>query len=209
MCGAISLDVASRIANTIHWENDFYVYEEKLPIILSEGTLIDIETTGLPDGFRTAPSSMFTFGFIVNNKLSVVQNLNMPLKYFENYVSTNIIEVLPLPYYAWNCSFEANHLKRDAEWIELQPFKYAKKHELIKINRYDYEDVGNGPDCPKWWAVWRSSLPLQSRKVALVKVIIHNRACLIKEIVALVAFCGARLDNERIIGIKNEEGCAL
>ncbi len=149
-----------------------------------EGTVVDIETDGEFDRkYDRADSRFFqnlkqvAFGYVDNQKLEILcANGEEAIKLLNEEVK-ELIPKLKRPLYAFNCQFERGvwfHQLNIAMYVdnELQQ-RFEKKEDVVralKLPQYDDPFQGNGLLCMKAWQKGEHS-----------QVILHNRACLLKE----------------------------
>jgi len=140
----------------------------KLPAFLY-GTLIDIETTGLP--YESA--EVITLGLISGNRLQIIQRTKE-----EDFCKQALrrLKGLPRPYYAFNKDFEEQFLGIEID-RELQAHKYERKREAIRIAGLTDPFRGKGAHVVNAWNRYNSTRD----KRCLRHIILHNRACLLLE----------------------------
>ena len=140
----------------------------KLPAFLY-GTIIDIETTGLP----YEDAEVITLGLISGNKLQIIQRTKE-----EDFCkqALRLLKGLPRPYYAFNKNFEEHFLGIKID-RELQAHKYERKREAIRIAGLNDPFKGIGTHVVNAWNKYDST----GNKRCLSHIILHNRACLLLE----------------------------
>jgi hypothetical protein len=93
---------------------------------MTEGTLIDFETTGIP--FKTQSWEAITLGYFNQSKVVILQRkLEAKESFYEEL--RRVLADLPKPFYAYNASFERDIIK----------------HELrMEISESDFVDLMHG-----------------------------------------------------------------
>ena len=167
------------------------LYGKRLIVGIFEGSIIDIETTGLyPD-----EDDIITFGFLVRDTITVMQRLEATASEFYQAVKSRVLE-LPSPLYAYNAKFErsflAAKLKLDLDIIDIfEPWmqraeregrKYPALDDLARLPReYFEEQVLDGRQVPFLWRSYQNTG--DKRKVSLV--VRHNMEDLIQALYVL------------------------
>jgi uncharacterized protein YprB with RNaseH-like and TPR domain len=168
--------------------------EVTLALGVEEGTLIDIETTGLP---RDREHEIVCFGYITSNKLVVmVRKSKGKAPYYREL--RELIQGLPKPFYAYNASFEKEILEGELYlplnvWVDLMHpwrtkanaigLKWPTLDELIsEPERYFGEMQIRGKDCP--W-LWKEYLSTGSEEM-LELIMQHNLSDLLREAILLL-----------------------
>jgi hypothetical protein len=145
-------------------------WETRLPVRLLKGTLVDIETTGLPSN----PSAeVITMGFIVGDRLQILQRTK------EDHPSQlpRKISSLPRPLYAFNKGFEEYFLKTEFEKeIQVRPFE--KKREAIHIEGVRDPFDGEGLAVTEAWKAYLGSCD----PFYITRIMHHNFSCLVSEL---------------------------
>jgi uncharacterized protein YprB with RNaseH-like and TPR domain len=139
-----------------------------------EGTVIDVETTGLPQ----EGAEVITLGTVSGNKLHVLQRTS------ESDFSTRIkrlLSLLPRPFYAFNKSFEEAMLCLPIDG-ELQAEPYEKKAKAIAISKLDDPFNGNGFDIIGAWKRYKST----GDQRYLTLIMDHNESDLLLETCLLI-----------------------
>lgn len=123
-------------------------YQKNILSGIFNGTIIDIETTGLEPEY----DEIITFGWLVKNVICVIQRFEASLKEFYGIIKEELT-ILPKPLYAYNAEFERKFLQvkieKDLEIIDVfQPwkeraesrgFKWPKLDEIAPVP-YEYLD---------------------------------------------------------------------
>jgi uncharacterized protein YprB with RNaseH-like and TPR domain len=104
-------------------------YSKTLLVALSEGTIVDVETTGL----EPATDELITFGSLMGNQIRVLQRVDAAEREFCELVR-NELETLRRPLYAYNASFDANFLNaklgQDIEMVDImEPWRVRAERE--------------------------------------------------------------------------------
>jgi uncharacterized protein YprB with RNaseH-like and TPR domain len=164
-----------------------------LPVGISEGSLIDFETTGLDP--RT--SDVVTLGYIVGNTMHILQRRDTGPS-FDKRVK-EVLESLPEPIFAYNSPFE-ERFTRDkyglarrfgdimAPWkrrADEEGLKWPKLEELLPDpETYFGDKITGGAQVPGIWADY-----LATRNVDLLERIVrHNEIDLLRELMLLVRY---------------------
>ncbi len=168
-------------------------YTRELMVSIPQGTLIDIETTGLD----SKHDEIIIFGYVERNYLRIICRTSQHEKPFIAQIAS-IVSKLPKPFYAYNLSFEEGFLKAkgiDIEGIDLfRPWrekaeryglKWPKLDELFShAEHYFNEPVIIGKDVPLLWEVF-----LKTRdEECLRQIIRHNESDLLRELYLLVYY---------------------
>jgi uncharacterized protein YprB with RNaseH-like and TPR domain len=166
-------------------------YSKTLLVALCEGSIVDIETTGL----EPATSELVTLGSLAGNQVKVLQRVDASEGEFCDLVR-NELASLPGPFYAYNASFEATFLSaklgEDFEWVDImgpwreraerEGWKWPSLDELAPVAREYY-----GERQTKWSqvvSVWHAYS--ESRDKRLLHVIVrHNMEDLIQALYLL------------------------
>ena len=144
-----------------------------MPVCLLKGSLVDVETTGLPSDSSAEP---ITVGYIVGDTLQIIQRTfkDSPLQLLKR------IPRLPEPLCAFNRKFEEYFLKVKVE-EEVQATPYERKRDAIRIEGLQDPFYGEGRRVVE---VWKAHL--RSRELSHVESIMqHNLSCLISELCLL------------------------
>jgi hypothetical protein len=149
-----------------------------------EGTIIDIETIGdfvklyKYDSRQYKAIQQVILGYINKERLQIYCATDAAGIEVLKSMTPKILETLPRPFYAFNCSFERgvwfHHIGVEIDFngeLQGEPFE-SKKNAVrhLKISNYDdpFYDVGL-----KCMIAWNSG--------DYEKAVAHNRACLLKE----------------------------
>ena len=168
-------------------------YSRELMVSIPQGTLVDIETTGL-DSNR---DEIVVFGYIERNYLRIICRTSEDEKPFIAQLA-KLVPKLPQPFYAYNLSFEKEFLEAKGMNINgvdlFQPWKekadelylkWPKLDELIShAEHYFNEPVVSGKDVP--W-LWERFLHSQDGHY-LQEIVRHNEADLLRELYLLVYY---------------------
>jgi len=168
-------------------------YSRELMVSIPQGTLVDIETTGL-DSNR---DEIVVFGYVERNYLKIVCRTS---KNEEPFIAqlTELVPKLSRPFYAYNLSFEKGFLRAkgmNIEGIDLfQPWKekaeglylkWPKLDELIShAEHYFNEPVISGKDVPWLWERFLHT----GNKDYLQQIVKHNESDLLRELYLLVYY---------------------
>lgn len=168
-------------------------YSRELMLGLPQGTLIDLETTGL-DADR---DEIVLFGYIQGSRLEIIcRNIGEDAQFVTQL--TELVRALPKPFYAYNLSFEKGFLRAKGIHIEgvdlFQPWKekaealrlkWPKLDELFShAEHYFNEPVISGKDVPLLWQKF-----LRTREDSYLQQIIkHNESDLLRELYLLVYY---------------------
>lgn len=168
-------------------------YGRELMVGIPQGTLIDIETTGLDANY----DEIVIFGYVEGNCLRILYRTSEEERPFIAQIG-RLISTLSQPFYAYNLSFEKGFLKAkgiDIEGIDLfQPWKekadvlhlkWPKLDELFShAEHYFNEQVISGKDVPLLWEGFLKT----GDEDYLHQIVRHNEADLLKELYLLVYY---------------------
>lgn len=168
-------------------------YSRELMLGIPQGTLIDIETTGL-DMDR---DEIVLFGYIQGSHLEIICRSSQEEAPFIAQLA-ELVPTLPRPFYAYNLTFEKGFLQAkgiDIEGIDLfQPWKekaealYLKWPKLDELfshaEHYFDEPVISGKDVP---LLWQRFLHTDDDSY-LQQIIRHNESDLLRELYLLVYY---------------------
>jgi len=168
-------------------------YSRELLVSIPQGTLVDIETTGLDGSY----DEVVVFGYIQGNCLEIICRTSGNEEPFIARLA-ELVPALPRPFYAYNLSFEKGFLRAkgmDIEGIDLfQPWKekaeelclkWPKLDELFShAEHYFNEPVISGKDIP---SIWERFLHTGDRDY-LQQIIRHNESDLLRELYLLVYY---------------------
>lgn len=133
------------------------------------GTLIDIETNGLP----AEDTKLLTLGIVSGDRLEIIQRTNEGK--FNSYARQRL-KNLPRPFYAFNKTFEEEMLDIKID-RELQSEQFEKKREAIKISGLPDPFDGQGY---KVVSAWNNYITIGDKQ-QLGLIMDHNEACLLLE----------------------------
>jgi|GEM_PF-475027 uncharacterized protein YprB with RNaseH-like and TPR domain len=171
----------------------------ELYLEMNKGTLLDLETTGIPN--KNSEHEIICFGYTVSNKLNILcrKSKNKILHYEE---ISPLVKKLAKPFYAFNAIFEKEILEKELgvilgenEFIDLfQPFKFKatslglkwpRLDDLVSLpEKYFGETQISGKDCPELWKMY-----LDIGDENLLKMIIkHNLTDLLREVNLLMLY---------------------
>jgi DNA polymerase III epsilon subunit-like protein len=139
-----------------------------------KGTVIDIETTGLPQN----GAEIITLGAVSGNRLQILQRSdekNFPAR-IKRFISR-----LPRPYYAFNKGFEEAMLGVGIDG-ELQSEKYEKKSRAIAVAKLRDPFNGNGFDVIATWKKYQET----GDPRYLTMIMDHNESDLLLETCLLI-----------------------
>ena len=168
-------------------------YSRELMLGIPQGTLIDLETTGLDIDH----DEIVLFGYIQGSRLEIICRNSQEEAPFIAQLA-ELVPTLPKPFYAYNLSFEKGFLQAkgiDIEGIDLfQPWKekaealYLKWPKLDELfshaEHYFNEPVISGRDVP---LLWQRFLYTGDDKY-LQQIIKHNESDLHRELYLLVYY---------------------
>ena len=168
-------------------------YSRELMLGIPQGTLIDLETTGLDMG----QDEIVLFGYIQGSRLEIICRSSKEEAPFIAQL-TELVPTLPRPFYAYNLSFEKGFLQAkgiDIEGVDLfQPWKekaealYLKWPKLDELfshaEHYFNEPVISGKDVP---FLWQRFLHTENDNY-LQQIIKHNESDLLRELYLLVYY---------------------
>jgi len=168
-------------------------YSRQLMVSIPQGTLVDIETTGLDE----IHDELVIFGYIHESRLEIICRTSKEERPFIAQIS-KLVSKLPKPFYAYNSSFEKRFLKAkgiNIEGIDLfQPWrekaealnlKWPKLDELFgHAEHYFNEPVISGRDIPLLWGKFLET----ENKDYLQQIIRHNESDLLRELYLLVYY---------------------
>jgi uncharacterized protein YprB with RNaseH-like and TPR domain len=168
-------------------------YSRELMLGIPQGTLIDLETTGLD----VDHDEIVLFGYIQGSRLGIIcRNSKEEAPFIVQLAE--LVPTLPKPFYAYNLSFEKGFLQAkgiDIEGIDLfQPWKekaealYLKWPKLDELfshaEHYFNEPVISGRDVP---LLWQKFLHTENDNY-LQQIIKHNESDLLRELYLLVYY---------------------
>jgi uncharacterized protein YprB with RNaseH-like and TPR domain len=166
----------------------------ELSVAVHNGTVMDIETTGL-DG---RSDEIVTFGFMSDSSLVVLQRKTKEKGRFYERLK-EVLEKTPRPLYAYNASFErgfiSGQLGLDLEMLDLfEPWakkaqagrkKWPKLEELVsEPEQYFGERTICGRDVPILWQMFLKD----GDKGHLQKIIRHNQSDVLRSVFLLVCY---------------------
>ena len=168
-------------------------YSRELLLGIPQGTLIDIETTGL----NMDQDEIVLFGYIQGSHLEIICRSSQEEAPFVAQL-VELVPTLPRPFYAYNLAFEKGFLQAkgiDIEGIDLfQPWKekaealYLKWPKLDELfshaEHYFNEPVVSGRDVP---LLWRRFISTEDDNY-LQQIIKHNESDLLRELYLLVYY---------------------
>ena len=168
-------------------------YSRELMLGIPQGTLIDLETTGLD----VDHDEIVLCGYIQGSRLEIIcRNSDQETPFTVQLAE--LVSSLPRPFYAYNLSFEKAFLQAKGipiEGIDLfQPWKekaealYLKWPKLDELfshaEHYFNEPVISGRDVPLLWQKF-----LRTRDDSYLQQIIrHNESDLLRELYLLVYY---------------------
>ena len=168
-------------------------YSRELMLGIPQGTLIDIETSGLNIGH----DEIVLFGYIQGSHLEIIcRNSREETPFIAQLAA--LVPTLPTPFYAYNLPFEKGFLQAkgiEIEGVDLfQPWKekaealslkWPKLDELFShAEHYFNEPVISGRDVP---LLWQSFLYTEDDNF-LQQIIRHNESDLLRELYLLVYY---------------------
>jgi len=120
----------------------FYYWSYKIPCWI-QGTVIDIETTGI----KPEHSELVGLGLIKENRISCfIRSLTTSDEHFRMW-SKDKVQRTPKPYIAYYNEFERNWLRLDNDnrtnWIEIQPKSRHKKLYAVNIQHLMHSEDGS------------------------------------------------------------------
>ena len=168
-------------------------YSRELMLGIPQGTLIDLETTGLD----MEHDEIVLFGYIRGSHLEIICRSSKKEAPFIVQLA-ELVPTLPRPFYAYNLAFEKGFLKSkgiDIEGVDLfQPWKekaealflkWPKLDELFShAEHYFNEPVISGRDVP---LLWQRYLYTDDDNY-LQQIIKHNESDLLRELYLLVYY---------------------
>ena len=167
------------------------IWKAKLPVSLTKGTLVDIETTGLPSD---SSAEIVTTGFITRDTLWIIQRT---LSDSSNQL-LHRIPSLPRPLYAFNKGFEEHFLDREIE-SEIQARQFERRRDAIQVAGLNDPFSGDGRRVVDAWKAYQ-----RTRDVSYAKSIMdHNLSCLLTELCLLVIRRAADLPEKLVIPSAN------
>ena len=168
-------------------------YSRELMVSIPQGTLLDIETTGLDGNY----DEIVIFGYVEGNCLKILYRTLEKEGPFIAQIA-RLVPKLSQPFYAYNLSFEKGFLKAkgiNIEGIDLfQPWKekaealhlkWPKLDELFShAEHYFNESVISGKDVPLLWGEFLKT----GDKDYLQQIVRHNESDLLRELYLLVYY---------------------
>jgi len=166
----------------------------ELLVSVPQGTLIDIETTGLDE----ERDEIITLGFISGNRLSVIQRKVKDKQPFYSEIKSTLSKI-SRPFYAYNCEFEEKFFRRQLgmqlKGTDLmEPWKILAERRMIKWPKLD--ELVSEPemyfrttrisagDIPSLWNAFLTS----GDEKSLEMIMTHNKADLLRELYLLVQY---------------------
>jgi uncharacterized protein YprB with RNaseH-like and TPR domain len=162
-------------------------------VSIPQGTLVDIETTGLDSNH----DEIIIFGYVERNYLRIICRTSDDEKPFIVQLA-KLVPALPGPFYAYNLSFEKGFLK--AKGINIQGIdlfkpwkekaeklylKWPKLDELFShAEHYFSEPVISGKDIPMLWEKFLKT----GNEDYLQQIVRHNESDLLRELYLLVYY---------------------
>jgi len=159
--------------------------EITLPVQLTRGSLVDIETSGLP---IEREAEAITIGYVIGNKIHIIQRTGKDGK----QAFLDQLPSLPRPIYAFNKGFEERFLgiKIDGE-LQLRPFE--RKREAIRIEGLKDPFNGYGRYARDAWA-----LHIRNDDLSYIEAVMqHNVCCLLSELCLLISRSVSHLGNRQ------------
>jgi len=168
-------------------------YSRELMLGIPQGTLIDLETTGLDADH----DEIVLFGYIQGSRLEIICRSSTDETLFMAELA-ELVPTLAKPFYAYNLSFEKGFLQARGIGIEgvdlFQPWKekaealYLKWPKLDELfshaEQYFNEPVISGRDAP---LLWQRFLNTKDDNY-LQQIIKHNESDLLRELYLLVYY---------------------
>ncbi|MFO7995714.1 MAG: ribonuclease H-like domain-containing protein [Dehalococcoidia bacterium] len=168
-------------------------YSRELTLGIPQGTLIDLETTGLDVGH----DEIVLFGYIQGSHLEIICRSSKDEAPFIARLA-ELVPTLPRPFYAYNLPFEKGFLQAKGIRIEgvdlFQPWKekaqtlglkWPKLDELFShAEQYFNEPVISGRDVPLLW----QGFLYNGDDDYLQQIIRHNESDLLRELYLLVYY---------------------
>ena len=127
---------------TMNENLSFFYYTYKLPCWI-QGTIIDIETTGI----KPEHSELVGLGLLKENRISCfVRSFETSDEHFRIW-SKDKVRRSPKPYIAYYNEFERNWLRLEKDnpndWIEIQPKRMHKKLYAIRVQHLMHDEDGS------------------------------------------------------------------
>jgi len=159
-----------------------------------EGSVIDIETTGL----NPAIDEIVTLGFIEVNKLQIIQRTSEDKAEFYKELK-DVVSKLKAPFYSYNGSFENSFIQAQlgitkevvdvfAPWkqmAESQGQKWPKLDDLVSEPEIYLGILRiTGRDCP---ILWKNYLKTKDREL-LTPIMEHNKSDILKTLFLLIQY---------------------
>lgn len=177
------------------------MYRRQLNLGIAQGTLVDLETTGL----NPFDNELVAFGYIHGSGLCILCRRSPEESSFVEEVR-ELVRGLSPPFYAYNLSFEERFLM--ARGIAIQGYdlfrpwatraeqaslKWPKLDELISHPEgYFGEKVVSGQDVPRLWRRFMET----GNENCLQAIIRHNEADLLREMYLLLHYPLERLPRQ-------------
>jgi uncharacterized protein YprB with RNaseH-like and TPR domain len=133
------------------------------------GTVIDIETTGLPH----QGAEVITLGTVSGNLVQILQRTSD--RDFSSQIKQSLSNS-PRPFFAFNKSFEEDMLGISIDG-ELQAQPYEKKSRAVVVSRLADPFNGNGIEVIDAWRRYRSTGDIRT----LIPIMDHNESDLLLE----------------------------
>ena len=168
-------------------------YSRELMVSIPQGTLVDIETTGLNSKY----DEIVVFGYVQGSRLEIICRTSEKEKPFVAQIA-KLVPRLPRPFYAYNLSFEKEFLKAKGmhiegidlfrpwkEKAEMLHLKWPKLDELFShAENYFSEPVISGKDVPLLWEAFLRT----GDGDYLQQIVRHNESDLLRELYLLVYY---------------------
>jgi len=164
--------------HTLFGAHYFISLEYKLDNPLTNGCIVDIETTGL----NPLSDKIITLGIIKKNLLLIYQ-LTHEDSYWRFWSLCNrLVKKQPIPRYGYACGFEADFLKiLDDNWHDLTEYFEVDYDNECPVRRYSLVDVTrhpfpnepidiDGSQVPQEWQQYLTS----KNKIHLTNIIYHS-----------------------------------
>ncbi|MFW9928558.1 MAG: DEAD/DEAH box helicase, partial [Candidatus Thorarchaeota archaeon] len=147
-------------------------------IKLKEGTIIDLETTGVDPN----TSDLVSLGILNESNSIVLFNYAKYNKHSFGLMVKDILQQLSFPpFYSYNINFEKKFLP-NIEFLEINSFIDGYRARRKEIYLPHDSDPGKGKNVPIWYSLFLSGGDEKKRRLYRRLILLHNHACLINQL---------------------------
>jgi len=128
--------------HTLFGVHYFISFRYKLEKPLAQGSVIDLETTGLDP----LTDNIITLGIMKKNHLLIYQLLHEDSYSRFSSLCHHVVKEQPTPRYGYACAFEADFLRiKDDKWHDLTQYFTVDYDDFNPFRRYSLIDVTHHP----------------------------------------------------------------